>query len=102
MKDRPSWCCAICCERVDGDLDQCPRCYKPCACAAGPWRTDVANAPKDGRKILGTFDSAFGEYVMRGWWEPEFKYWKTDTGYCFIASKLIAFADYNPYKDTES
>lgn len=67
------------------------------ACAAGPWRTDVENAPRDGSDILGYF-SNFGNPVMRrSAWESQGGFWGgKDCFPGFAPDELLAFAVPNP------
>lgn len=70
------------------------------ACAAGPWRYDVENAPKDGTYIQGMFKnnhplSTSGKSLIPGLWHKDEKCWDTMEGY-FHQDDLVAFAVPNP------
>ena len=100
------WNCHVCdrdfkdSEEMDAGI--CRKCAKytadiQSACAAGPWRTDVDNAPRDGSDILGYF-SNFGNPVMRrSAWESQGGFWGgKDCFPGFAPDELLAFAVPNP------
>ena len=68
------------------------------ACAAGPWRTDVENAPKDGSEIIGWFVRLpnYHDMILVRWCN-DFEAWShIGLGFARQNSTLIAFAVPNP------
>lgn len=62
--------------------------------AAGPWRYDVENAPKDGRDVLGEFVVANQPITMAVRWDVKRLFWGND---CFSLTnkQMLAFAELN-------
>jgi hypothetical protein len=58
--------------------------------AAGPWRYDVENAPRDGRWIVGYFDFIDGTNLYCGKWVID--EWRDAYNYRLSDSQLRAFA----------
>lgn len=65
------------------------------ACAAGEWRTDLKNAPRDGSKVLCEFTT--GEVVAK-WVKDAFdgQYWLTEYHKFYVDADLRAFSVLTP------
>jgi hypothetical protein len=65
--------------------------------AAGPWRTDVENAPKDGSEFVIWYDDQNVGWLLRivHWYEP-FKNFRDRMDYGVYMPSMAAFATINP------
>ena len=65
------------------------------ACAAGPWRTDVENAPRDGSEVLLAWANNGNVYTETLCWNEIDEVWRNeDEGVLIIPP--FAFATINP------
>lgn len=65
------------------------------SCAAGPWRFDVENAPKDTAEIVGSFEGHYGPKMLVAYWDFASERWRTANG-DYDADLLLAWTDINP------
>lgn len=62
--------------------------------AAGPWRYDVENAPKDGSDVWGEFVIGTQVMKMAVRWDIKRKFWRNDY-FSLMGNQLHAFATVN-------
>ena len=65
-------------------------------CAAGPWRTDVENAPRDGSDVWGKFEEVGTELHVSVGWSNDHYAWIDGFGRSYSDTLLTAFAVPNP------
>lgn len=71
-------------------------------CAAGPWRYDVVNAPRDGSEVLCEFHRCEKVIITPATWQSLGRYWGTFTDATFEPKHLRAFATLNPPETPKS
>lgn len=69
-------------------------------CAAGPWRTDVENAPKYGSDVLCQFEELGCVLQVVVAWSNDHWAWFDGFGRSYDNILLTAFAIINPPEDT--
>lgn len=77
------------------------RCDRPPMPAAGPWRYDVENAPKDGSEILLAWRDCIGEPHCESFhWDADDNVWINGDGGFIEDSGIRAFAAINQPETT--
>lgn len=72
-------------------------------CAAGPWRYDVDNAPKDGTNLLIAWKWLSNIQVDRLFWSQHDEFWTDGSGIrcCVMPDTVFAWTTINPPKEAE-
>ena len=85
---------------ADCNCEDC-RCDRPPMPAAGAWRTDVENAPRDGSEFLIWYETEDNGHQIRivSWYEP-FKNFRDRMDYGIWPPAFKAFVTINPPETT--
>lgn len=65
-------------------------------CAAGPWRTDVENAPRNGSEVWCEFEELGTTLQVSAGWSNDHHAWFDGFGRSYSDTLLTAFAVPNP------
>lgn len=71
------------------------QCDRPPMPAAGPWRYDVENAPKDGSEILLAWETS-RPFIDLMHWDSSIEKWNDDSDNPLEAGRVFAFVTINP------
>ena len=72
------------------------QCDRPPMPAAGPWRYDVVNVPRDGSDVLCEFVEVGCELHVAAGWSNDHQAWFDGFGRSYSNLLLTAFAPLNP------